>query len=596
MKRFLLSALLLLAFAVPALAATYTYDNNEADNDASNVANWAPSHDTLPVDGDTIDIAVGVSTDPTTPISGGGGGGGDTFHFTLTTGNTDRLDLDAFIDRTGGTPDLIGNVQLSGGESDLSCGGDIGGTLILDAVSGTYLFMSENCAVTGKITVGAGASLSSGNTLMANGGVDLGGALLIQGISSVVDCASPINCTGDCEINWGSGDGDILGGLDANGHTVTHTDTASGNSLTCDQAGDLELGGDATGLQVNTAAGCDQTLQDDMNIYGFDLTGGALTVSNKTITVGAGGFADTGGTCTARELNIVCSATTAVAAWPTVGDILKSLTVNVGVTATTSGIIYVNKVVNNGTIAVTGNQRFFVYQPDANDFWSGSGTVTGTSNDAGFSINASRSNAALIDWATAPMMIAGAGTANILTASGGLTCGNLLVRGPDTATRWIGLTIGAGAQLNCANLTLGADAHRSGKLVLSDGGAVITGAISQPATTSSVAAITFGGQVNLGGNYTGTGITPTWTAASTSTSIVATGNITFNGAEVAGANGGAGCDLFTNGKTVTWQNINNSTAANKVRIWGGGTVNGNNTNVTAHSGVPSGMGRMGMGN
>ncbi|HUU31143.1 MAG TPA: hypothetical protein VMY69_03490, partial [Phycisphaerae bacterium] len=148
-----------------------------------------------------------------------------------------------------------------------------------------------------------------------------------------------------------------------------------------------------------------------------------------------------------------------------------------------------------------------------------------------------------------------------------------------------------------AALELGtaADATKYGAVTFGSAGIHIWTDAIQRAGTGTANAITFGGRMRLGGNYTGTGITPTWTAASTSTRIVATANLTFNGAEVAGANAGYGADLFTNGKTVTWQNINNSTAANKVRIWGGGTVNGNNTNVTAHSGVPSGMGRMGMG-
>ena len=197
MKRIWLSCLILLLLAVPAWGDTHTYTDALADHDASAAGNWDIG---VPADGDTIDIANEMGINPTTPISGGGGGDGATFHFLLTTGNGLGIDLEAFIDRTGGTPDAIGNVQLSGVAPDVGCTGPIGGTVILDADSGSIFSPIGGITIAGKITIGASCFLSPTGVVVANGGMDFAGLMYIDAEGDGVDSASPINCTGDCEI------------------------------------------------------------------------------------------------------------------------------------------------------------------------------------------------------------------------------------------------------------------------------------------------------------------------------------------------------------------------------------------------------------
>jgi len=511
MKRTLWALALAFALALPARAKTTTYqdDQEPKDHDASNAANWSNG---LPVDGDTIDIAADVTTDPTTPISGGGAGDGATYHFAVTD-NVNWIDIEKFIDRNAPS-DVIGNVSVSASKN-LKATGNIGGTLTATG----NMWLEGNVAVTLKITVAEGGVLDPEGVLSANGGMDLGGNLYLDSAGDAVDTLAPIAITSNTAvIDWGSGNGDILGGIDAGVYTLTHSNLASGNSLTCNVAGNLNLGGDAALLAVDIRPDAPTlTATADANIYSLTMTSGTFDGNSKTFTVGEGGFTFTNGTQsgtlnvessgnvtytagTVGTLNLVMAASKNLS-WT--GPYLASLTVNNGVTATATANLSLKKLGGSGTLSLL--TRTMTWSVAANDSWTFTGSLTATTGKVTMAPVSDYSNAVAVNMGTVDCLISG-WTPRTFTASAGWTSGDLTIYSSNTAGHYFVLSIAEGQSFEADSVTLGAAAsNRSGQLVLRGGAHAVSGAIAGGGN-GGANAITFGGTLRLGGTFAGTTI------------------------------------------------------------------------------------------
>jgi hypothetical protein len=647
MKRFWLSALLLLAFAVPSLGKTTNWIN-AVSTDWAVAGNWSNG---VPVTLDTVQFLDSTVDLPASnlPNAGevfaivirddvGAGWNKELFDF-LGTGSWGYTSLaigsaaehDTVVTAIGRDSEIGGTVTLY---AEAHSNADFNNAAITVKSGGSW----QNHYVstyTQKVIVEAGGIFTAQDGLDAllNGGIDLAGTLnTCAGIGGpgVVDSASPINVTGDATIDWGTG-GNLLvvkGGLNANGFAVTHTNT-TGATLICDAAGTLDLGGSAPGLHIDitaaitngvlplsgltvdigaggsfsgaitsTADGNTIIMANGTSITGTvnithtctwtntgtntlninaagtlnlgtttantcvvnvtaattiggsfacgtftNAAGGALTVSNKTITVAAGGFADAGGTCTVGELNIVCSATTAVASWPTEGDALKSLTVNSGATATTSGTVYARAVYGEGNVAISGANILYLSLIPSSNFWTLAGTVTGTGKVVIYA-GANISNAAAINLANTGFLYV-YGVAKTITLTGKLTSGGECLIDGLTAGNTCTLTCNGGCDFAGA-VTFGGGTNHYGALTLAAGQVHTFRSTIARAGTGTANAITFGGRMNLGGNVTLAGITMDFGQSR----IDATAAITINGATATGISNNS---AVTSGTIVTGQ-------------------------------------------
>lgn len=154
MRRVLL-LLAILLFAVPANAATLTWDNAAADNDGDNVANWAPDHNAVP---GASDIAEFDTTDDNCTFSDA-----QSFLGISITGNYDG-DIDL-----GGAAIGIGSsgiVVASGGSGSLTL---TSGTLTITSGPFTINNLSGNFDDNNGTVVFAG----TGNTIAVSNGDDL---------------------------------------------------------------------------------------------------------------------------------------------------------------------------------------------------------------------------------------------------------------------------------------------------------------------------------------------------------------------------------------------------------------------------------------
>jgi len=477
------------------------------------------------------------------------------------------------VDIPGASCTISGTATTETGSVISVSAAGAGATLILsngasmDIGSGEYEEEEYPC----ELTV-IGTSTFSGQ---AGSALSLSGGVITLTNTDTFTVTSPIPGFGT--VDWGSSL--ITGGLNLT--TATHLNTTNA-TLVCNQVGTLDLGTDtANGLLVNIQAAT--TLGDSFACYGLQSTEGTptLTGAGKTITLGAGGLVPGVMVLDARGTATFAFAYQGSAQFRWAESTKPAnLEIASGATATAAaGTSYLNKLVNNGTLAM-GTRALSLYLPDANDFWSGSGTYTGTSVFSGLSVSTDRTNATAINVGTAPWIVNSTVTAKALTLTGGLTCGNLQVYGPSTNGQWGGLMLNG--PLSCANLVIGTTDTKSAHVAINAGG-TITGTVAV-AGTGNANTLALGGKVLAGGNWTGSGIALAvgsgsvvqWTAAAKTVNWASGGTVTNSGGDFFGTSAGS----------LVVTNLNN-TSATALRVWNCATAScTGNTNVQALPGPP----------
>jgi hypothetical protein len=300
MRRLILACAALLLLAPPALAADIS-SSGDANNDWSNTATWVGAavpgnaDNVTIVENDTVTVDGAIVRDGTT---------------TLEAGTT--LNIDRFFSQKGAWTDAAD-------------------AAIVIRDSGTLDFGLSDTS-TAPITIQSGGAIKAAAadiTWTATGLITLaGGKIDATGVGAgwLLDCTAAILATADSEIDWSSGRLTIEGGLNADGHTITHTDAGTDGELVLDVTATFESGttGHAAAPDVHVdAAGKTVTVGASCAAYGLLLTAGTLDMASLTITVGGNNAGDaTDGGCdhngTVDITNpgtITFAAATAVAEW-----------------------------------------------------------------------------------------------------------------------------------------------------------------------------------------------------------------------------------------------------------------------------------------
>ena len=456
MKRlFGILAVLLLWSA--ASAATLTYDNAAADNDASNVANWAPNHNVLPANGDTINLATGVAR-PTVAI---GAAGACAFNFNITNVPTLVFDLAKFI--TG--DDSINNVTLNANAAVMAIDSvDVAGTTTVTAGSLKYLDLTA----TGTISISSAAWFCvDGTKVAANGGMDLAGMLVLE---SVLDTTT-ITASGNFTIYWDLGDGEIEGALDANGHVGTHLFIAPGNSLTCNTTGTLALGQGATSacdaLPITIDSAATITLGEELRCGAFTLTSGSIDCASYDVRCYGDLESASGQTVSNTGTWHMQGTGGAYLTWCNWASPIPLSVERTGTITCAANTCYVTSLAGSANMDIT-TRGFVAFKP-ANNFWTHTGSWAATTGYIQLQQNvADLTNDAIIDVDEVEFKYRPTTQDHTLTLNGGMTCGALALY-HNTATKTGTLAI-AGGSLNASGaVTLGAGGDKSGALALCAG-------------------------------------------------------------------------------------------------------------------------------
>jgi len=308
-------------------------------------------------------------------------------------------------------------------------------------------------------------------------------------------------------VLWGGVGGDIFGGFNAAGYTVTHMLT-TGAAVTADVAGTLDLGtiiANEIAIDNQPAAGT-VTIGDSFTCYGFVQTSGALTMASKIITLGAGGLDYTDCSAFDHTGAFIFADDTAVANWSSGADYLGCIKVASGVTVSANGSIWTAAVGTTGAdgALVLGAQALIIW-PHADDFWAGDITFTATSGSVYVYAQDDWTNEAFIDVGTVAFRWGPSVTGKTLTLNNGLTCGALAINGNGGTVSGI-LTLAESSPLSCGAITLGSTGQtRPGILNLGSGSHTFTTLASVAGTTGNV--VNFGtSKCTVGGNVTLAGI------------------------------------------------------------------------------------------
>ncbi|HUX01236.1 MAG TPA: hypothetical protein VMY35_09700, partial [Phycisphaerae bacterium] len=318
---------------------------------------------------------------------------------------------------------------------------------------------------------------------------------------------------------------------------------------TCDVAGDLELGGNATGLTVTTSAAVN--LNADMNIRALSTGANVTCAAPRTATVGAGGYTMTNGTLTgtlnvdlsagagayaqnsgtiadgavlnvttgtgaitftaltktgsgalnvtmAESANIGWNAGVASAAT----NRISLLTVNSGKTATLTADVDVSALAGSGTVATSsGKDLRAAFLGD--NFWTFTGSVTGAGR-VWFYAWANTSNAAAITVANSSTTNLEGGNGLSCTLSGRLTTSGALNVNGTGGSNVVTWTLNGGSNIGGA-VTVGSTTQ-SGILVFGPSQVHVLASTLAMSGTGVSNAVTIGGRLILGGTMTGTGI------------------------------------------------------------------------------------------
>jgi len=502
-----LAGFLALAGSAEAGDNTFVWTNADGGNSNwSDADNWdGPVGETPGADGtDTIDRT--TSVDPTIDVDQTGW----TLHFNFT--GVLAGSLSDFIGGTGADA-TVENVTLNAEGLIVKLDEDVTGTLIVS--DGQAETDAATVAVTGAVTVAAGATLGLGNGhTMTCPSVSLGGQLFFTG--GTLNVAGFVTCTGDsASVRFFSNDGEIQGGFDAAGYAVAcevNTGLGATGTLTLDQAGEFDLGTEPSGwadVSVVVAAGADATLQRDAAVKGIDFQGGAFDFGDagRTITVHDGGFDNDNSTDigTAGCITVASGATTAVASWHDAADPLALLTIDGDVTFSTPLRVETKRFAGSGAVDVNSKRLRLIYP--AADFWTYTGTMTdgGAGGLVEIYLSASRSNAAAIDTGDVDVSLSGTNVYT-LTAAAGFACAELTISSPAGAGKYFKLDVTGGAFETTGDVLFGlaaADA-RSAKLTLCDGETHTIGGDLKENTgcTGNVHELDLGGTVRFAGDMT----------------------------------------------------------------------------------------------
>ncbi|HUX02184.1 MAG TPA: hypothetical protein VMY35_14560, partial [Phycisphaerae bacterium] len=261
MQRILMAFAIVLLLAGLAFAAECTWTNATEDDDWTTAGNWDGG---VPTPGTDVAVFDGVS-------EGARG---------LPTVNL--LDLSVVNQTFWFTADYS-TTDISEFTSD--GGGSCAASLFLVG-AGTGKIRLDNAfddaeAYNGTLIVKTGTTVTGDIGLWGNGKVEA------EGAGAVIDgwILSPVGSTDGGIVDWGSGNLTVNGGVDAWVIVVlrafTHQNTA-GATLTCDQTGEIALGGAATGLAVVIdGAGQTVTCRADESVASLTVTAGTLAGNSK---------------------------------------------------------------------------------------------------------------------------------------------------------------------------------------------------------------------------------------------------------------------------------------------------------------------------
>jgi len=184
----------------------------------------------------------------------------------------------------------------------------------------------------------------------------------------------------------------------------------------------------------------------------------------------------------------------------------------------------IRKVAGGGAIGGTSQIRTRYLLDD--NFWTFNGSFTDTGG-VWIQHSAARSNDLLINLGSQPLTVDGTsdGAAYALTLRGGLTCGNLIVKG-DNGARTSNLIL-TGPLTVTGNVTLGTGTNKYGTLTLpTDFTHSVTGTLARGGS-GAANGLTLGGRINVGGDWTLAGVATAFGSASL---VVASGK-TIKGAD-----------------------------------------------------------------
>lgn len=437
LKRMLYALVLTVMLAGPTQAATgsATWDGS-TDGDWNVDTNWTPEQH--PADGDTatFDGGDGGSYPSSNEPAAG------TIHFVFTagyimTGGAATIEDDIL----GNAGAAIGNITVNHADAAIVPGANFGSTICTITAGSLVAEGSQTC--TGDIVVQSGGTLGvdAAVTLQVSGGtVELQAGGTYHPNGGDLDLAEPMRIVGagDHAITFQGAGAAIYGGIDASSDGTARQVTVSGatgdgsESLTLDVTGDFDLGTDgASGaadwsdIQVNVAAGCDQTLRANASVYGLLLTDGTdLDMSSLTITVDAGGCDHDGTVPIANPGTITFAAATAVAEWQE-----SYGTLDIDAAVTFSGKVDA-AAIDIGAALDVNDQDFFL-EPSANNWWTQAAAVTDGGGGGvafvvtvyGHRLSSDRTNADEIDLGgDGDIAFAHRSGGDTLKLTGGLTC------------------------------------------------------------------------------------------------------------------------------------------------------------------------------
>ena len=406
--------------------------------------------------------------------------------------------------------------------------------------------LDETCssahATNGTLTLKAGVEFDN-NVVLYDGGI-----VTPAGAGVTIDGEVRAYASGGT-LDWGGGNLTVRGSVDASGLDLTHINS-TGATLYCDYAGEVDMGGDATGLTVSTA-GLSGTIfcTRDAAVYALNTSAGTFNGGGQTwaigdggytrsgtttltgtftvnLSAGAGAYTQTAGTIAADAvlnvttgsggftytaltqtgtINITAAATSTTAKWGvTPGSCLNNLTINSGVTLTQSGNLGLIKLSGSGTLA---GAWITYWRPVAATDWAHTGTMSGTGAFSPFPATIPLVINAAVNTGTRPVSMTGVGSHD-LTLSG-LSCTALTVYSGTADGTHILRILGNSSG---TSITLGTSTNKYGVLTFGSGFVHRwTGAIAYGGT-GTANALNLQGHCIFTGTFTGTGIvvTPTY--------------------------------------------------------------------------------------
>jgi hypothetical protein len=468
------------------------------DNDWTNQLNWNDGASGSPVSGDTVILTTWYGAFTTNLLGVG-----------------DTINVEIHCDASGNSLSQL--VGTSVGVGTLTIGwGDSG--VILDRAVTTQVVLN------GASMAGAALRIAAATTV-ACPDIQLGiGTLSATGAAAVLD-GVVTGFYGASGIDWGSGNLSIAGGLNANGQTITHSNT-TGSTLTIDTAGTLNLGGSAAGLAIVATATGTVTNAAAVTCKTFTLaTAGCTYVDGGYAHTIAGDIALTAGALTGTSTwTQTASGTISTGNYERVFRTLR-LGWTAGATSTLAAETWCNNFASGAGIVAAGG--LLTVGPNGDNFWtSGAGTWSGAIEIQLWLSSTARSCGAINIGSNAIRVVSGGNIG--LTMTGAFTCGALRLTGGNNQV--CTLSMGANS-LTAGAVLLGtaSQATRAGVLSLGSGIHTITSIAKAQSDATAANAVDFGScRINgrNGGSINGGASTPI-VFTNTGGKVVATTGVTF---------------------------------------------------------------------